>query len=163
MKDLTKLVYDSLNLFLFGGAASFFTQRILTCNEGLKILALTLLASLFNLIRVKKLVTTELSHLQRLNASHLNTYEHLVSEAIVLRELEQANVDVIDEIENLILEGSVRRTQFFQWIEDIVDTNYAQIFVPKDDKVEKILFGVTVFIHVLTLLFLTRVLRCGVI
>ncbi|KAG5604459.1 hypothetical protein H5410_025951 [Solanum commersonii] len=91
--------------------------------EGLKILALTLLASIFNLIYVKKLVTTKLSNPQRLNASYLNTDKNLVSEAIVLRELEQANADVVDGVENLILEGSVRMTQFFQRIEDIVDTN----------------------------------------
>ncbi|KAG5604455.1 hypothetical protein H5410_025947, partial [Solanum commersonii] len=162
MEDVSKSVYESLNLFLFGGAASF-TQRTLTCSEGVKILVLTLLASLLNLIRVKKLVTTKLSSLQRLNASHLKTYEHLVSKAIVLRELEQANVDAVDGVENLILERSVRRTQFFQRIEDIVDTDCAEIFVPKGDKVEKILFGAMVFIHVLALLFLTLVLRCGVI
>uniref|UniRef100_M1D830 Uncharacterized protein n=1 Tax=Solanum tuberosum TaxID=4113 RepID=M1D830_SOLTU len=163
MEDQSKSVYESLNLFLVGGAASYFTQRKLTCSEGVKILVLTLLASIFNICRVKKLVTTNLSSLKRLNASHLRTYGHLVSEAIVLRELEQANADAVDGVENLILEGSIRRTQFFQRIEDIVDTHSADIFVPKSDRVEKILFGATILSHILALIFLTLVLQCGVI
>jgi len=115
------------------------------------------LTSLFNLIRVRKSITTKLFDLQRLNIFHLNTYEHLISESIVLRELELANADVdaVNGVENLILERSVPLR-----VENIIESNCAHIFVPKAERAERILFGVTVFIQVLTLFFFTLVLRC---
>ncbi|KAG5604458.1 hypothetical protein H5410_025950 [Solanum commersonii] len=133
------------------------TTSLLTCNKRLKILGLTFFTSLFNLIHVRKSITTKLFDLQRLNIFHLNTYEHLISETIVLRELELANADVdaVNGVENLILERSVPLR-----VENIIELNCAHIFVPKAKRAERILFGVTVFIQVLTLFFFTLVLRC---
>ncbi|KAG5604462.1 hypothetical protein H5410_025954 [Solanum commersonii] len=72
---------------------------------------LLFLTSLFNLIRVRKSVTTKLFDLQR--------------------ELEQANtdVDVVNGVANLIFEGSVSLH-----VENIVESNCAHIFVPKVDR-----------------------------
>ncbi|KAG5604461.1 hypothetical protein H5410_025953 [Solanum commersonii] len=106
IQSIYNMLYNSLNPFLFVGATLFLNRSILTCDERLKILGLIFLTSLFNLIRVRKSVTTKLFDLQRFNIFNLNTYEHLISETIVLIELEQANadVDVVNGVENLIFE-----------------------------------------------------------